>query len=72
MTKIAGFLRVRDERMPHDEPFDAERWGRVAGDPIWLFSPPWLHVAPDRRRSRSLLARGAAVLRRAFYMTRSA
>ena len=72
MTKTVGFLRIKDEPPWRDEPFDAERWGRVAGDPIWLFSPPWLRVAPDRRRSRSLLARGAAVLRRAFYTTGSA
>ena len=72
MTKTAGFWRARDERAWRDEPFDAERWGRVAGNPIWLFSPPWLNAAPDRRRSRSLLPRIAAALRRAFYMTRSA
>ena len=70
MTRTAGFLRIRREPGWDDEPFDAERWGRVAGDPVWLFQPPWLHVAPDRRRS--LLKRIAAALRRAFYMTRSA
>jgi len=67
MTKIAGYLRVKDERAWRDEGFDAERWGRVVSDPVWLFQPPWMHAAPDWGCGRSLWARIAAALRRAFY-----